>query len=93
MFRTDGKRADGVFLAPWSKGKCLVWDAICVDTICKSNVSASSQTPGAAAAKAEKKKTDLLLATAQPIPLLSLRRRDLAHSERKPYQGRASCHR
>jgi hypothetical protein len=59
MFRTDGKRADGVTLAPWSKGKCLVWDATCVDTICKSYVSASCHTAGAAAAKAEKKKRDL----------------------------------
>ncbi len=24
MFRTDGKRADGVTLAPWSRGKCRV---------------------------------------------------------------------
>jgi hypothetical protein len=59
MFRTDGKRADGVTLAPWSKGKCLVWNATCVDTICKSYVSASCHTAGAAAAKAEKKKRDL----------------------------------
>jgi hypothetical protein len=57
MFRTDGKRVDGVTLAPWSEGNCLVWYATCVDTVCNSYVSASSQTPGAAAVKAEKKKT------------------------------------
>jgi hypothetical protein len=59
MFRTDGKRADGVTLVPWSRGKCLVWDATCTDTLCKSNVSSTSRTPGAAAAKSENKKRDL----------------------------------
>jgi hypothetical protein len=59
MFRSDGKRADGLTLRPWSKGKCLVWDATCVDTLCKSYLSSTSHTAGAAAAKAEKKKKDL----------------------------------
>jgi hypothetical protein len=59
MFRTDGKRADGLTLRPWSKGKCLVWDATCVDTLCKSYLPSTSRIAGAAAAKAEKKKKDL----------------------------------
>ncbi len=59
MFRTNEKRADGVTLAPWSKGKCLVWDAECEVEIYKSYVTASSHTPGAAAAKPEEKKRDL----------------------------------
>jgi hypothetical protein len=59
MFRTDGKRADGLTLAPWSHGKSLVWDATCSDTLCKSYVSLTSRTAGAAAAKAENKKRAL----------------------------------
>ncbi len=59
MFRTDGKRADGLTLRPWSRGKSLVWDATCSDTLCKSYISLTSRSPGAAAAKAEKKKRDL----------------------------------
>jgi hypothetical protein len=59
MFRTDGKRADGVTLTPWTRGKSLVWDATCTDTLCKSNVSCTSRTPGAAAGKSETKKRDL----------------------------------
>jgi hypothetical protein len=59
LFRTDGKRADGLTLRPWSKGKCLVWDATCADTLCKSYISLTSLSSGAAAAKAEKKKKDL----------------------------------
>ena len=56
MFRTDWKRPDGLTLIPWSKGKCLVWDATCVDTLCKSHLPSTARSPGAAAAKAEKKK-------------------------------------
>jgi hypothetical protein len=59
LFRTDGKRADGLTLRPWSKGKCLVWDATCVDTLCKSYIPSTSRFAGAAAAKAEQKKKDL----------------------------------
>ncbi len=59
MFRTDVKRADGLTLTPWSRGRSLVWDATCVDTLCKTYVPITARTAGAAAAKAEKKKRDL----------------------------------
>lgn len=32
LSRTDGKRLDGVTLAPWKCGQLLVWDATCPDT-------------------------------------------------------------
>ena len=32
LMRLDGKRPDGVTLAPWKSGRLLVWDATCLDT-------------------------------------------------------------
>jgi hypothetical protein len=59
MFRTDGKRADGLTLTSWSRGRSLVWDATCVDTMCKTYVPITARTAGAVPAKAEKEKRDL----------------------------------
>ena len=56
LFRTDGKRPDGLTLIPWSRGKCLLWDATCVDTLAKTHLPLTSQLAGAAAASAEQKK-------------------------------------
>jgi hypothetical protein len=56
LFRDDGKRPDGLTLIPWAKGRCLVWDATCVDTLAACYVPVTSKTAGAAAAAAETKK-------------------------------------
>ena len=53
---TDGKRPDGVTQVPWSRGRCLAWDVTCPDTFAASNISASSDEAGSAAAAAETKK-------------------------------------
>jgi hypothetical protein len=55
--RDDGKRPDGLTLIPWKEGRCLVWDATCVDTLAPSHVNSTAITPGAAATEAEHKKT------------------------------------
>ena len=31
--RRDGKRPDGMTVFPFSRGKCLIWDYTCVDSI------------------------------------------------------------
>ena len=45
-------RPDGATLIPWSRGKCLAWDATCPDTVAQSHISATCITAGAAAAHA-----------------------------------------
>ena len=57
--RGDGKRPDGLTVFPFSKGKCLAWDATCTDTFAMSNINDCASTPGAAANKAEERKLRL----------------------------------
>ncbi len=42
-----------------SSSQNLNYKLLCTDTLCKSNVSSTSRTPGAAAAKSENKKRDV----------------------------------
>ena len=51
--RDDGKRPDGMTLTPWSRGRPLVWDATCVDTLAPSHITNSARVAGAAAEAAE----------------------------------------
>jgi len=58
LARSDGKRPDGVTLSPWSKGKCLCWDATVVCTMALSHFPASLSKAGAAASSAELRKSE-----------------------------------
>jgi hypothetical protein len=42
-FHDDGKRPGSLTLGLWSKGKCLLWDATCADTLANSCVSSTSR--------------------------------------------------
>ena len=57
LTRSDGKRPDGVTLAPWEEGKQLVWDVTCVDLIARSKIhNGSVANPGTAAEDAVARK-------------------------------------
>ena len=36
--RGEGKRPGGITVYPYSRGRCLIWDATCVNTFASSNV-------------------------------------------------------
>ena len=55
--RGDGKRPDGITIFPYTRGRCLVWDATCVDTFGPSHLTRSAIAAGSAASEAESRKT------------------------------------
>ncbi len=62
----------GLTLRPWSKGKRLVWDATCVDTLCKSYLIDISHSWGGGRQSREEEG----LQFAKPIHILSFCGRD-----------------
>jgi hypothetical protein len=57
LLRDDCKRPDGITLVPWARGKCLLWDVTCPDTLAPSHISKSSLAAGSAASEAEARKS------------------------------------
>ena len=56
LFRSDGKRLDGLTLIPWLAGRSLAWDATVVDTLAASYIHASSTAAGSVAEGASDRK-------------------------------------
>ena len=56
LYRSDGKRPDGISVVPWKSGKLLVWDATCPDTFAPSYSSRATNEAGAVATQAEERK-------------------------------------
>ena len=54
--RGDGKRPDGISVFPFTDGRCLCWDATCVDTYAATHLIDSALSPGSAAKEAERRK-------------------------------------
>ena len=53
IHRRDGRRPDDITIFPFSEGKCLCWDATCVDTYAATHVNGSAVSPGSATREAE----------------------------------------
>ena len=58
MFRSDGKRPDGLTLVPWSSGKVLCWDVTVTCPLADSYINAAAREPGAAAELAASRKEE-----------------------------------
>jgi hypothetical protein len=56
LLRGDGKRPDGATLIPWTRGRCLLWDFTCPDTLAPSHLNHSVMAAGSAAQVAESNK-------------------------------------
>ena len=54
--RGDGKRPDGITIFPFSEGKCLCWDATCVDTYAATHVNGSAVSPGSGCSRGRGRK-------------------------------------
>ena len=58
LYRTDGKRPDGVTMIPWEMGKQLVWDVTVVDALAPSRLNQVSCNPETTATEAEARKIE-----------------------------------
>ena len=58
LSRSDGKRPDGVTLAPWKSGYLMVWDATCPDTFTPFYRAHATQEPGKVTEAAEDRKCE-----------------------------------
>ena len=59
LYRTDGKRPDGVTMIPWQMGEPLVWDVTVVDALAPSRLNQVSLcNPGTTATEAEVRKIE-----------------------------------
>ena len=56
IYRSDGKRPDGITMVPWEYGKLLVWDATSTDTYAPSYAVSATSDAGAVAAMAKMRK-------------------------------------
>ena len=59
LFRSDGKRVDGVTVTPWRLGSLLAWDFTCCDTFAPTYLSLAASGAGKVANQAESRKRAL----------------------------------
>jgi len=58
LFRTDGKRPDGVTLVPWQSGKSLCWNVTVTGPLAESYIDRAALEAGAAAYMAATRKEE-----------------------------------
>ena len=56
LYRSDGKRPDGITIAPWERGRTLIWDATCIDTFAPSYTRMAIEEAGSVAEIADIRK-------------------------------------
>jgi hypothetical protein len=56
LYRSDGKRPDGLTQIPWQGGRCLTWDVTVTDTLAESYLATTSTVAGGAAEGAASRK-------------------------------------
>ena len=56
LYRTDGKRPDGMPIMPWRGGKMLVWDVTCPDTLAPSYSGCACREAGIVVEETERRK-------------------------------------
>ena len=59
LFRSDGRRVDGVSVIPWQAGHPLAWDVTCCDTFASTYKSLAASGAGSVANAAEHRKIQL----------------------------------
>ena len=52
LSRSDGKRPDGLSIVPWTRGRALMWDFTCPDTLALSHLNRAVVGPSAVANEA-----------------------------------------
>ena len=81
LYRSDGRRPDGISIIPWKGGKCLLWDATTPDTFAPSHRSVAARGAGEVALQSERlkhAKYSALAATLLFVPVVVERRGCLA---------------
>ena len=58
LFRSDGKRPDGLTLVPWQSGRAICWDVTVICPLAESYVNGAAREAGAAAELAVSRKEE-----------------------------------
>ena len=72
--RGDGKRPDGITVYSYTRGRCLIWEATCVNTLASSNLIRAAFAAGSVADAANvRKMIRMEVASSRPdyLPTLS----------------------
>jgi len=72
LSRSDGKRLDGLSIVPWTRGRALVWDFTCPDTLVLSHLNRAVVGPSAVANEAEEIQKKSKYSSLSPLSIVRL---------------------